>query len=95
MTETAGDTQPQETEPDTTTRTFDVSWVVPVRDEEYQLDVCLAGTSEVLAQRMVSPGAQTVVLKLTGSGVVYYDLYINGDFVETKSVEFTPKKVEP
>ena len=95
VTETAGDTQPQETEPDTTTRTFDVSWVVPVRDEEYQLDVCLAGTPEVLAQRMVSPGAQTVVLKLTGSGVVYYDLYINGDFVETKSVDFTPKKVEP
>ncbi|MDY4508961.1 MAG: Stk1 family PASTA domain-containing Ser/Thr kinase [Candidatus Faecousia sp.] len=94
-TETAGDTQPQETEPDTTTRTFDVSWVVPVRDEEYQLDVCLAGTPEVLVQRMVSPGAQTVVLKLTGSGVVYYDLYINGDFVETKSVDFTPKKVEP
>ena len=95
VTETAGDTQPQETEPDTTTRTFDVSWVVPVRDEEYQLDVCLSGTPEVLAQRMVSPGAQTVVLKLTGSGVVYYDLYINGDFVETKSVDFTPKKVEP
>ena len=95
VTETAGDTQPQETEQDTTTRTFDVSWVVPVRDEEYQLDVCLFGTPEVLAQRMVSPGAQTVVLKLTGSGVVYYDLYINGDFVETKSVDFTPKKVEP
>ena len=95
VTETAGDTQPQETEPDTTTRTFDVSWVGPVRDEEYQLDVCLSGTPEVLAQRMVSPGAQTVVLKLTGSGVVYYDLYINGDFVETKSVDFTPKKVEP
>ena len=44
---------------------------------------------------MVPPGSQTVVLKLTGSGVVYYDLYIDGDFVETKSVEFTPKKVEP
>ena len=87
--------QPSPTGSEATAPPFSVSWVVPERDVEYRLDVCLGGTSEVLFSKLIPPGAKTVLLDLSGSGVVYYDLYIDGEFVETKTVDFTPKTVEP
>ena len=33
--------------------------------------------------------AKTVIFDLTGSGTVYYDLYIDGEFLETKKVVFS------
>ena len=96
----AVETAPQEsgnpagTESDATVPPFSVSWVVPESTEEYRLDVCLGGTRDVLFSKIIAPGAKTVLLDLSGSGVVYYDLYINGEFAETKMVDFTPKKAE-
>ena len=79
---------PEETMPEQTAPPFSVSWVVPESTEEYRLDVCLGGTRDVLFSKLVPPGAKTVIFDLTGNGTVYYDLYINGEFLETKKVEF-------
>ena len=92
--ETVESEPPAQTESEATAPPFSVSWVVPERDEEYRLDVCLGGTRDVLFSKIIAPGAKTVLLDLSGSGVVYYDLYINGEFAETKMVDFTPKKAE-
>ena len=92
--ETAPESGGQAGEPDATVPPFSVSWVVPESDEEYRLAVCLGGTKDALFSKLIPPGAKTVLLDLSGSGVVYYDLYINGEFAETKTVDFTPKKAE-
>ncbi|MGM9659574.1 MAG: Stk1 family PASTA domain-containing Ser/Thr kinase [Faecousia sp.] len=81
--------EPEQTEPEETVPPFSVSWVVPESTEEYRLDVCLGGTRDVLFSKLIAPGAKTVIFDLSGSGTVYYDLYINGEFLETKKVEFT------
>ena len=93
--ETVENTEPDETESQATMPPFSVSWVVPESTEEYRLDVCLGGTKEILFSKLIPPGGRTVLLDLSGTGVVYYDLYINGEFAETKTVDFTPKKAEP
>ena len=92
--ESAGNNQPAQTESEATVPPFSVSWVVPESEKEYRLDVCLGGTKDVLFSKLIPPGAQTVLLDLSGSGVVYYDLYIDGAFAETKTVDFTPRKME-
>ena len=67
-----------------------VTFAVPEREEEYRLDICLAGTNDVLASKMVTPGTSSVYVRLSGRGLVAYDLYVNGDFYETtNSIEFT------
>ena len=43
----------------------------------------------MLFSKIIPPGANTVSLDLSGHGTVYYDLYINGEFVDTKDVTFT------
>ena len=92
--ETVENMQPTQSESEATAPPFSVSWVVPERDEEYRLDVCLGGTTDVLFSKLIPPGAKTVLLDLSGSGVVYYDLYIDGEFAETKTVDFSPRSVE-
>lgn len=92
--ETVETEPPAQTGSEATTPPFSVSWVVPERDEEYRLDVCLGGTKDVLFSKLIPPGAKTVLLDLSGSGVVYYDLYFDGEFAETKTVDFSPRSVE-
>ena len=70
-----------------------VTFAVPEREEEYRLDVCLAGTNNVLFSKLVSPGTKSVYERLSGRGLVAYDLYVNGEYLETtEPIEFT--KVE-
>ena len=67
-----------------------VTFAVPEREEEYRLDICLAGTNDVLASKMVTPGTGSVYVRLSGRGLVAYDLYVNGTYLETtNSIEFT------
>ena len=67
-----------------------VTFAVPEREEEYRLDICLAGTNDVLASKMVTPGTGSVYVRLSGRGLVAYDLYVNGIYLETtNSIEFT------
>jgi len=67
-----------------------VTFAVPEREDEYRLDICLAGTNDVLASKMVTPGTSSVYVRLSGRGLVAYDLYVNGTYLETtNSIEFT------
>ena len=67
-----------------------VTFAVPERDEEYRLDICQAGTREVLASKMVTPGTSSVYVRLSGRGMVAYDLYMDGDYLETtNNIKFT------
>ena len=70
-------------EPDGELAEITITFAVPERDEEYRLDICSAGTKEVLASKMVTPGTSSVYVRLSGRGMVAYDLYVNGDYLET------------
>ena len=91
-----GETDPTDTppteensgEPQETT-TFSWSLAVPERSEDYRLDICLSGTSEVLVSKTITAGTTTTSVDLTGSGTVYYDLYINGVYEDTRKVTLT------
>ena len=70
-----------------------VTFAVPDREEEYRLDVCLAGTNDVLFSKMVTPGTTCVYERLSGRGLVAYDLYVDGTFLETTNpIEFTKEE---
>ncbi len=70
-----------------------VTFGVPEKDVEYRLDICLAGTKDVLASKMIAPGTGSIYVQLSGRGLVAYDLYVDGNYLETtKPIEFT--KVE-
>ena len=94
--QTTPPTVPQpEGNPDSSTEKIEmtVTFAVPERDEEYRLDICLAGTNEVLSSKMVTPGTSSVYVRLSGRGLVAYDLYVDGTYLETtRPIEFT--KVE-
>jgi len=66
-----------------------VTFAVPEREEEYRLDICLAGTRDVLVSKMIAPGSTSTYAELTGRGLVAYDLYVNGEYLESRSIEFT------
>ena len=69
--------------------TMTVTFSVPEMEEEYRLDICLGGTNDVLVSKMIAPGSTSTYAELTGRGLVAYDLYVNGRFLETRSIEFT------
>jgi len=87
------ETEPVETEPvEETTEplvTITIPFDVPDRQVEYRLEVCLAGSTEVLGSKMVPPGATNTYVQLTGTGKVTYDLYIDGVYERTQDVYFT------
>ena len=84
-------TRPAETAataPEETNASWTVTFSVPEREEEFRLDICLAGTKDVLASKMVAPGSTSVFVDLPGAGLVDYDLYIDGTYYDTRSIEF-------
>ena len=56
---------------------------------EYRLEVCLKGSTEVLASKLVPPGTTRTYVDLSGTGTKEYDLYIDGAYLRTQTVEFT------
>ena len=90
---TPPETQPPETTVPETTEAVEgteitVTWGVPERTVDYRLDICLSGSDKVLESIIIPAGNTSVMLNLTGSGKVYYDLYIDGVFECTKDVTF-------
>jgi len=79
-------TAPTESQPEPSTVTIGIE--VPVREQDYALDVCLKGTTDAITTKLVAAGSGNTTLLLTGSGVVYYDLYIDGEYESTLKVEF-------
>ena len=80
---------PDNTEPEETKAIWTVTFSVPQREEEFRLDVCLAGTGNVLASKMIAPGSTSAFVELSGTGLVAYDLYIDGEYYDTKTIEWT------
>ncbi len=89
--ETQPTTIPTEaTVPSTSADWWTVTFTVPMRDTEFKFEICLAGTQEVLFSKMVAAGStSTYVDKLVGEGTVDYDVYIDGVYYNTQSIEFT------
>ncbi len=56
--------------------------------EEYTVDLFYGGKA-VLNTAVIAPGTPSIDVTLTGAGVVYYDLYINGSYYKTVKVEFS------
>ena len=77
---------PEET---TGEQTHTVTFNLPEREEEYRLDICIADTEEIIHTETIRPGTTSTLVDLSGSGTVYYDLYINGEFESQKKVTFS------
>ena len=58
------------------------------RTEDYVLGLYLNGRA-VLEDTLVPVGTQSIDVTLTGSGVVYYDLYIKNEYFKAVKVEFS------
>ena len=80
-------TVPVETEPEPIT--VRVGIVVPIRDEDYALDVCVHGTNEAQTTKLVAAGSGNTTVELTGIGTMEFDLYINGVYESTLKVKFS------
>ena len=83
---TQPETQPEETQPQLETVRIGIE--VPVREEDYALDVCLKGTTDALTTKLVAAGSGNTTLELTGTGTVEYDLYIDGEYESSLKVVF-------
>lgn len=84
-------TQPLETEPTETQiplKTVRVGIEVPVREEDYALDICAHGTMESLTSKLVAAGAGNTTVELSGIGTMEFDLYIDGEYESTLKVTF-------
>ena len=58
------------------------------RTEDYVLGLFLNGRS-VLEATVITAGTPSIDVTLTGSGTVYYDLYINDSYFRAEKVEFS------
>ena len=85
-TEAPEETVPAESEAEQITVRLGIE--VPVRDQDYALDVCLKGTTDALTTKLVAAGSGNTTLELTGIGTVEYDLYIDGEYESTLKVTF-------
>ena len=82
-------TDPEPSQPDDGMVTLDYIFVVPSRTESYVLGIMLDG-EWFLEGMTIQPGATTALVKLTGTGTQSYDLYIDGVYYATETVEFDP-----
>ena len=58
------------------------------RTENYMLSIYQRG-EELMEPTEIAGGTESIMVELTGSGVQYYELYINGNYYKTEKVEFT------
>jgi hypothetical protein len=64
-----------------------VIFSVPKRTEGYVLSI-KQGTVWVIENWVVAPDTAEVTVSLTGNGTQSYDLYIDGEFYATETVDF-------
>ena len=65
-----------------------IAFSLPERQEPYVLSIFQDG-KEVVESREIQPGTITFSVLLQGEGTITYDLYINGDYYRSQTVEFT------
>lgn len=85
-------TQPEEEQPSQSGAeeiTLSLTFDLPERDKDYTLDICRSGTPEVLVSKVIPAGTTSITVDLTGSGTMWYDLYIDGAFECEQEKVFT------
>ena len=90
-------TEPEVTEPEVTEPTtlpdgqqqLEYAFQIPASNESYQLTIKV-GDEIFLDSMTIAPGATSVTIPLVGSGTVVYDLYYNGVYYKSETVEFDP-----
>lgn len=87
-------TEPPTTRPPETTEAPEVTKTVVIalpadRTEAYRLTVMLGSGVTVLNDREIQPGTTSIELSMTGSGVMTYEVYINGEYVRSEKVDFS------
>ena len=65
------------------------AFMVPVRAEAYSLSI-KHGDNWLVENMEILPDTAAVPVTLTGNGTLSYDLYIDGEFFATETVEFEP-----
>ena len=63
-----------------------VTFTIPAREQAYYLSIRQGGV-ELISNAEISPGTESYVMTVTGTGHQEYDLYIDGQFYQTQSVE--------
>ena len=85
--ETTGPTQATTPKDPNEPVTIGVQFSLPERDEPYSLSIFLNG-KEVIESREIVPGTSSFVCDLTGTGTQTYDIYIDGEYYQSKEVPF-------
>ena len=68
--------------------TIGVQFSLPEKDSAYILSIFLDG-KEVIESQEIQPGTSSFVCNLTGTGTLKYDVYIDGEYYESKEVTFS------
>ena len=78
----------EDTEPTETQETkMSVRFTVPSRSEEYLLTI-LQDDRPIVEDEKIPPQTTEYIISLSGTGTVYYDLYIDGEKYITHKVTF-------
>jgi hypothetical protein len=75
--------------PEPTPVTLEYVFVVPQRGEVFHLSI-KQGMAWVVENVEVAPDTAVVTVTLTGNGIQVYDLYIDGEYYATETVDFAP-----
>jgi serine/threonine-protein kinase len=86
----------ESTEPETTVpketgpveNSVKVTFILPQREEAYQLNIML-DENDVVEPQIIQPGVTSITLEFTGTGTEVYELYIDGVHYRSEKVIFT------
>jgi serine/threonine-protein kinase len=58
-------------------------------EEPYTLTIMLGSGVTVMDGKEIQPGTETITVVMTGTGVMYYEIYINGEYLRSEKVDFS------
>ena len=86
-TEPTKPTEPSQPEDPQEPVTMDYAFIIPSKDDSYKLTIKVNG--EVYLENTIQPGTPNAyIVPITGNGVVAYELYIDGEYFSTETVDF-------